>query len=162
MSIESFADEIQSWVAVNSFGAADAHPDLAIVDANELAAFVTDLLIETNQLKPCEIKRDKYGLWIHPVYLKYIQDHFGDSEWISQKQYDELKKHFNIVTARIYLEGSVSEDLYEEITQSSNLTKWEPIAPHGFFLIQIANTDDDAYALFAKKIERMSEDSPND
>ncbi|VXA58239.1 conserved hypothetical protein [Acinetobacter proteolyticus] len=158
--IEKFADEIQSWIAVKSFSAANADYALPVVDANELAAFITDLVIDTNQLKPCEIKRDKYGSWIHPVYLKYIQDHFGNSEWISQEQYDALKKHFNIVTTRIYLEGSVSEDLYKEISQSSDLTKWDPIAPHGYFLIQIGQDDDDTFALFAKQIERLNDKSP--
>lgn len=34
---------------------------------------------------------------------------------------------------------------------SSNLSKWDPIAPHGFFLIDIGFTEDGAEALFAKE-----------
>lgn len=160
--IETFSNEIKAWVSTQSAQAGEYCGDTYVIGVEELNTFITNLAIDTNQLKPCEIKRDKYGSWIHPVYLKYIQDHFGDSEWISQKQYDALKKYFNIVTTRIYLEGSVSEDLYEEISKSSDLTKWDPIAPHGFFLIQIGQNDDDIFALFAKQIERILEDSPND
>ncbi|MGX4757142.1 hypothetical protein [Acinetobacter baumannii] len=37
-------DEIQSWVAVKSFPVQDAHPDLPIIDANELAEFIEKLV----------------------------------------------------------------------------------------------------------------------
>jgi len=31
-----------------------------------------------------------------------------------------------------------------------DITKWDPIAPNGFFLIDINFSEDDAYALFAR------------
>ncbi|UQS93307.1 hypothetical protein Scipio_00078 [Acinetobacter phage Scipio] len=37
-------NKIQSWVAVKSFAAEDAHPDLPIIDANELAEFIDQLV----------------------------------------------------------------------------------------------------------------------
>ncbi|APJ18507.1 hypothetical protein [Acinetobacter baumannii] len=37
-------NKIQSWVAVESFAAEDAHPDLPIIDANELAEFIEQLV----------------------------------------------------------------------------------------------------------------------
>lgn len=37
-------NEIQSWVAVKSFSIEDAHPDLPIIDANELAEFIEQLV----------------------------------------------------------------------------------------------------------------------
>ncbi|MBP4063471.1 hypothetical protein J9896_08665 [Acinetobacter baumannii] len=37
-------NEIQSWVAVKSFPVEDAHPDLPIIDANELAEFIEQLV----------------------------------------------------------------------------------------------------------------------
>ncbi|WP_375546331.1 hypothetical protein [Acinetobacter baumannii] len=37
-------NEIQSWVAVKSFAVEDAHPDLPIIDANELAEFIDKLV----------------------------------------------------------------------------------------------------------------------
>ncbi|MFX9760120.1 hypothetical protein ABTP13_08250 [Acinetobacter baumannii] len=37
-------NEIQSWVAVNSFSVEDAHPELPIIDANELAEFIDQLV----------------------------------------------------------------------------------------------------------------------
>jgi|GEM_PF-410735 hypothetical protein len=106
-----------------------------------------------NQLKPTEIIRDEMGSWVHPDYLKYIDDNHADQEWFSQEDWDQLKKHFNIVTTRLYLEGSVSEDLFEEIMDSADLSKWDPIAPHGFFLIDIGFTEDGAEALFAKEVK---------
>lgn len=37
-------NKIQSWVAVKSFAVEDAHPDLPIIDANELAEFIDQLV----------------------------------------------------------------------------------------------------------------------
>ncbi|HFX6259861.1 TPA: hypothetical protein ACRREP_000874 [Acinetobacter baumannii] len=37
-------NEIQSWIAVKSFAVEDAHPDLPIIDANELAEFIDKLV----------------------------------------------------------------------------------------------------------------------
>lgn len=37
-------NKIQSWVAVKSFAVEDAHPDLPIIDANELAEFIEQLV----------------------------------------------------------------------------------------------------------------------
>ena len=36
-------NEIQSWIAVRSFAVEDANPQAPIIDANELAEFVTDV-----------------------------------------------------------------------------------------------------------------------
>ncbi|MBC6802846.1 hypothetical protein ACT4YX_11865 [Acinetobacter baumannii] len=104
-----------------------------------------------NQLKPTEIIRDEMGCWVHPEFLKYLDDNHADQEWLSQGDWDQLKEHFNIVTTRLYLEGSVSDDQFLEIMDSSDLSKWDPIAPHGFFLIDIGFTEDGAEALFAKE-----------
>ncbi|HEE6447054.1 TPA: hypothetical protein R7R87_002770 [Acinetobacter baumannii] len=111
-----------------------------------------------NQLKPTEIIRDEMGYWVHPEYLKYLDDNYADQEWLSQSEWDQLKQHFNIVTVRLYLEGSVSDDLFLEIMDSSDLSKWNPIAPHGFFLIDIGFTEDGAEALFAKEVKAESKE----
>ncbi|MDC5292347.1 hypothetical protein [Acinetobacter baumannii] len=37
-------NDIQSWIAVKSFAVEDAHPDLPIIDANELAEFIDKLV----------------------------------------------------------------------------------------------------------------------
>ena len=44
INIENFSNELQSWIAVKSFAVEDAHPDLPIIDANELADFITSLV----------------------------------------------------------------------------------------------------------------------
>ncbi|CAH1069521.1 TPA: hypothetical protein JIG72_000891 [Acinetobacter baumannii] len=41
---DGIINKIQSWVAVKSFAAEDAHPDLPIIDANELAEFIDQLV----------------------------------------------------------------------------------------------------------------------
>ncbi|WP_031946595.1 hypothetical protein [Acinetobacter nosocomialis] len=90
--------------------------------------------------------------------MKYLDDNYADQEWLSQSEWDQLKQHFNIVTVRLYLEGSVSDDLFLEIMDSSDLSKWNPIAPHGFFLIDIGFTEDGAEALFAKEVKAESKE----
>lgn len=73
------------------------------------------------------------GYWAHPQYLKYLNDKHAEQEWLSQSEWNQLKRHFNIATVRLYLEGSVSEDLFEEIMDSADLSKWDPNAPHWFY-----------------------------
>ena len=113
--------------------------------------------MEIKQLKPSEITRDEHGSWLHPEVRKYLDDHHKNQEWIPQVELDELKRYFNIVTTKLYLETSVSNDDYEEMMDACDLSKWDPIAPHGFFLIDICFTEDGAEAIFAKEIGKESE-----
>ncbi len=113
--------------------------------------------MELKQLEPAEIVRDKYGSWMHPEYREYLDKHYNNQEWISQIECDELKRHFNIITTKFYLEASVSADIHEEMMNACDLSKWDPIVPHGFFLIDIGFTEDDAEAVFAKEIGKESE-----
>lgn len=110
--------------------------------------------METNQLKPVDVVRWEGGHWTHPAYMKYLDEHFGDKESISVEEWSELKRYFNIQTVSLWLSTSVSEDDFEEIMdmETADLSKWEPIAPHGFFLIDIAYTEEDAQAIFARPI----------
>jgi hypothetical protein len=48
------------------------------------------------------------------------------------------------------MESSVSSDDWESMMDDCDISKWDPIAPHGFFLIDIGFSEDDAYALFAR------------
>ena len=113
--------------------------------------------MEIKQLTPAEIVRDDCGQWTHPEFKAYMNEKFGDAEWISQEQWGELKRYFNIETTKFYLETSVSSDDWEEMMDSCDITKWDPIAPTGFFLIDIAFTEDDAEAVFAREIRTQSE-----
>ncbi|MGO3385362.1 MAG: hypothetical protein ACTIMQ_11600 [Acinetobacter guillouiae] len=115
------------------------------------------VVMEINQLKPVEVVRDEYGSWIHPEYRKYLDDHFGDKESISLSEWHELKRYFNIQTVSLWLSASVSEDDFEEIMEMENadLTDWKPIAPNGFFLMDIHFTEDDAIAVFARPIREI-------
>lgn len=112
------------------------------------------VVMEINQLKPVEVVRWEGGHWIHPDYLKYLDDHFGDNESISLSEWNELKRYFNIQTVSLWLSASVSEDDFEEIMEMEkvDLSKWDPIAPDGFFLIDIGYTEEDAQAIFARPI----------
>ncbi len=115
--------------------------------------------MEIKQLEPAEIVRDECGQWVHPDYLKYLNEHFGDAEFVSQEQYDELKRYFNIQTVSLWLSATVSDDEFEEIMDmdSMDLSKWQPTWPDGFFLIDIAYTEEDAQAVFAREIRQECE-----
>jgi len=114
--------------------------------------------MEIKQLTPAEIKRDDCGQWIHPELAKYWDDNFGnDVEQVSKEQWNELKRYFNIETINIFLESSVSSDDWEKMMDDCDISKWHPIAPHGFFLIDTHFTEDDAVALFAREIRPESE-----
>ena len=114
-------------------------------------------MMEINQLKPAEIVRDDMGQWIHPEFGEYLDQHHRNQECITQSEWDAIKQHFNIETVTLWMESSVSEDDWEIMMDASDITKWDPIAPHGFFLIEIGFSEDDAYALFAREIREESE-----
>lgn len=109
--------------------------------------------MEINQLKPVDVVRDEDGSWAHPEYLKYLDEKHTDQEWLSQSEWDELKRYFNIQTCCLWLSATTSFDDYSEIMESANLSKWNPITPDGFFLIDICfSEEDDALAMFARPI----------
>ena len=112
--------------------------------------------MEIKQLNPVEVVRDETGSWIHPEFLNYLNSLDGDAEFISDKEWAELKRHFNIETATLWMESSVSSDDWESMMDDCDISKWDPIAPHGFFLIDIGFSEDDAYAIFARP-KRVSE-----
>lgn len=106
--------------------------------------------MEQFQLEPAEITRSEMGAWTHPEYAKYLAEKFEDAEWIDQKDWDELKRHFNIDTVTLWMESLVNSDDWEAMMDDRDITKWDPISPNGFFLIDIHFSEDDAYALFAR------------
>lgn len=106
--------------------------------------------MEVKQLEPAEIIRSEMGTWTHPEYAKYLAEKFDDAEWIDRKDWGELKRHFNIDTATFWMEGHVNPDDWETMMDACDISKWNPIAPNGFFLISIHFSEDDAYALFAR------------
>lgn len=113
--------------------------------------------MEINQLKPAEIIRDGMGAWSHPDYLAYLNKYHSDEEFISSEAWGAMLDHFNVETVVFYLESSVSSDDWEIMMDNCDITKWDPIAPNGFFLIDINFSEDDAYALFAREIRNESE-----
>ena len=108
--------------------------------------------MEINQLKPVDIVRHESGFWSHPEFNAYFDKHHENQECIFQAEWVELKRYFNIQTVNIYLESSVSSDEWEQMMDDCDLSKWDPIAPNGFFLIDINFTEDDAVAIFAREI----------
>lgn len=112
--------------------------------------------MEIKQLNPAEVIRDETGSWIHPEYLAYLNTLNDDSDFISNDDWVELKRHFNVETITLWMESSVSSDDWESMMDDCDITKWNPIAPHGFFLIDIGFSEDDAYAIFARP-KRVSE-----
>ena len=53
--------------------------------------------------------------------------------------------------------GLNKSDDYEEIIDGCDLSKWDPIAPNGFFLMSINFTEDGADAVFAREIRKECE-----
>ena len=106
--------------------------------------------MEIKQLNPVEVVRDETGSWIHPEFLKYLNSLEDDAEFITDEDWRKFKSDFNVETVTIWMESSVSSDDWESMMDGCDITKWDPIAPHGFFLIDIGFSEDDAYAIFAR------------
>ena len=113
--------------------------------------------MDINQLKPVEIVRDEIGAWSHPDYCAYLDKYHADEESISKKDWDEMLRYFNIETVIFFLESSVSSDDWEIMMDECDISKWNPIAPNGFFLMDIHFGEDDAYAIFAREKQEESE-----
>ena len=113
-------------------------------------------VMDTKQLTPVEIKRDETGSWIHPEFLKYLNSLEDDAEFITNEDWRKFKSDFNVETVTFWMESSVSSDDWESMMDDCDISKWDPIAPHGFFLIDIGFSEDDAYAIFARP-KRVSE-----
>lgn len=113
--------------------------------------------MDIKQLTPVEIKRDETGSWIHPEFLNYLNSLESEADFFTNEEWTELERHFNIETVEIWMKASASEDDWEVMMDTADITKWDPIAPHGFFLIEIGFSEDDAYALFAREIREESE-----
>lgn len=108
------------------------------------------------QLEPAEIVCSEMGTWTHPDYVAYLDNHHSNQEWLSEDEVTELKRYFNIDTVTLWMESSINSDDWEIMMDDSDITKWDPIAPTGFFLIDINFSEDDAYAIFARN-KRESE-----
>ena len=102
------------------------------------------------QLEPMEIIRSEMGTWTHPVYMEYNNEVLGDIEFMTKDEWDALRNHFNVDTVTFWMESSVNSDDWETMMDDCDITKWNPIAPNGFFLIDINFSEDDAYAIFAR------------
>ena len=103
-----------------------------------------------NKLEPMEVIRTEMGTWTHPEYAKYLAEKFDDAEWIDQKDWDNFRKELNIDTVTFWMESTINSDDWEIMMDECDITKWDPIAPNGFFLIDINFSEDDAYAIFAR------------
>lgn len=103
-----------------------------------------------NKLEPMEVIRTEMGTWTHPEYAKYLAEKFDDAEWIDQKDWDNFRKELNIDTVTFWMESTINSDDWEIMMDECDITKWDPIAPNGFFLVDINFSEDDAYAIFAR------------
>ena len=103
-----------------------------------------------NKLEPMEVIRTEMGTWTHPEYAKYLAEKFDDAEWIDQKDWDNFRKELNIDTVTFWMESTINSDDWEIMMDAGDITKWDPIAPNGFFLVDINFSEDDAYAIFAR------------
>ncbi|EXE11919.1 hypothetical protein J559_3178 [Acinetobacter sp. 983759] len=101
-------------------------------------------------LEPMEIIRNEMGTWTHPVFSEYMNEHLENEEYVSADEWKKFKNHFDVDTVTFWMESSVNSDDWEVMMDDSDITKWEPIAPNGFFLIDINFSEDDAYAIFAR------------
>lgn len=108
-----------------------------------------------NQLKPAEVIRNEMGTWSHPDYCSYLDKYHADEEVISSEAWGAMLSYFNVETVVFFLESSVSSDDWEIMMDDCDISKWNPIAPDGFFLIDIHFGEDDAYALFARQIREV-------
>ncbi|WP_166167917.1 hypothetical protein [Acinetobacter sp. SA01] len=106
--------------------------------------------MEVKQLEPMDVIRSEMGTWTHPVYSAYMGENLGNKEYISPGEWEDFKRHFNIDTVTFWMESSINYDDWEAMMDDCDITKWNPIAPNGFFLIDINFSEDDAYAIFAR------------
>ena len=106
--------------------------------------------MENKKLEPMKVVRDQMGTWTHPVYSEYMNKHLENDEYVSREEWEKFKSYFGVDTALFWMESSVNSDDWETMMDDCDITQWDPIAPNGFFLIDINFSEDDAYAIFAR------------
>ncbi|WP_052750600.1 hypothetical protein [Acinetobacter sp. AG1] len=106
MNIGTFSNEIQSWIAVNSFAAEDAHPNSPIIDANELADFISSLVSKHHdEANISNLSPDTNKLidnFAHQMKVKLVKaqekygfkDDWKNSDWETKCRVD-LYQHLN-------------------------------------------------------------------
>lgn len=90
MDIEN---EIQSWIAVRSFAVEDANPQAPIIDANELAEFVTEVFkkLEGCVVVPVQCPDPDFADSLFDELSKKAIGEFGDDLLIHFSDIDEEK-----------------------------------------------------------------------
>ena len=90
MDIEN---EIQSWIAVRSFAVEDANPQAPIIDANELAEFVTEVFkkLEGCVVVPVQCPDPDFADMLFDELRKNAIGTFGDDLLIHFSDIDEEK-----------------------------------------------------------------------
>ena len=79
-----------------------------------------------------------------------MNEHLENEEYVSREEWEKFRNHFGVDVVMFWMESSVNSDDWEIMMDACDITKWDPIAPNGFFLIDINFSEDDAYAIFAR------------
>jgi len=129
MDIEN---EIQSWIAVRSFAVEDANPQAPIIDANELAEFVTEVFkkLEGCVVVPVQCPDPDFADSLFDELSKKAIGEFGDDLLIHFSDIDEEKIWALMVEAakaQAVPEGFVlvPVDTLEECLNWAHIAKWD-------------------------------------
>ncbi len=102
-------------------------------------------------LQKIVVVRDEDGYFLHPDLLHFWQVTMDGAEHCTSAQWQELCVKAGIVTRTVYL-GSEDIDHPAYIAyfdNGGNALEWDPSPPPGWWLIEIGDTEDGPYAVWA-------------
>ncbi|HEX8653088.1 MAG TPA: hypothetical protein VF708_19885 [Pyrinomonadaceae bacterium] len=96
-------------------------------------------------LQPEEVRRDKYGYWLHSVLTR---EEYVDKSFTEIPELGDMQIHL------VDFETDVPEEMARRYFEAGepDVTEWQPTSPlgDGWFLISISDSEDGPFACFAR------------
>ncbi|HEM7839613.1 TPA: hypothetical protein U2Q23_001093 [Burkholderia multivorans] len=110
----------------------------------------------TPMLQKIPVVRDQDGYFIHPDLLHFWTVTMGGAERCTPEQWTALEAQAGIKTSIYHLESeNVDHPAYVSYFDNGNLdiTEWDPSPEPGWWLIEIGDSEDGPYAVYATHAE---------
>lgn len=116
-----------------------------------------------SELKPLlqkiPVVRDEDGYFCHPDLMHFWQVEMDGAENCTAAQWEALCERAGITTQMVWLENdSMDSPAYVAyFDNEEGATAWDPSPPPGYWLIDIGDSEDGPYAVWATHAEASTE-----
>lgn len=107
---------------------------------------------ETKLLQQVPVNRDEDGYWIHPDLHHFWEVEMDSAEHCTPEQWAALEARAGIKTQHVHLESEpMDHPAYVSYYDNDdlNISDWNPEPPPGWWLLEIADSEDGPFAVWA-------------